>query len=348
MPREMRFVRRSLWNGLAQIFRSSPFLAFGTVLTMIVISSVIPCAFIWLVQYFLIDSSCLPIQSPFLRLFFTSWSIIEVLFLIYQCYLYKKVQQRTSPPKFSSKERDRLVAYALANTTNVSKTVSKWFMDSPFEEIDRESIVDWLAFAFYSKNVNELHDHEYQEIGNFMEKIEIEHQIKPSMNKSNKTLSFMRHILDPVRVIFRPLAFYFVTDTILNGIIIRAVFYFRGYQFVQIGHLQFWTFYQKSDDGTVEEEPIVFFHGLGAGLLTYQPLISHIDQKFSRNRRIILISMRCISMRYPSLNNIPNINETSESIKEIFEYYQIKKAIFIGHRFVIHRFLFRRNISFFF
>lgn len=335
MPRDIRFVHRSLWDGLAQIFRSSPCLAFGTVLTILVISSVIPCAFMWLTQYFLI-----PIQSSFVRGLVTLWSIIEVLFFIYQCYLYKKVQQRTSPPKISSKERDQLVAYALANTTNVSKTLSKWFMDSPFEDIDRESIVDWLAFAFYSKKISELNDQEYEEIGNFIEKIEIEHRIKPSMNKSNKTLSFMRHILDPVRVIFRPLIFYFVTDTILNGIITRAVLYFRGYRFRQIGHLQFWTFYQKTDEQSVEEEPIVFFHGLGIGLLTYQPLISHIHQKFSRNRRIILISMRCIAMRYPSLNNIPNINETSESIKEIFEYYQIKKAIFIGHRFVFFHVIF--------
>ena len=207
-------------------------------------------------------------------------------------------------------------------------------MDCPFDEIDRESIVDWLAFAFYSKSMHELNPNEYEEIKNFIEKIETEHQIKPSMNKSNRTLTFMRHILDPVRVIFRPLAFYFVTDTILHGILTRAIFFFRGYRLVRIGHLQFWTFYEKPKDGEIEEEPIVFFHGLGIGLLTYQPLISHIHQKFSRNRRIIFISMRCISMRYPSLQDIPNINETTESVKQIFEYYQMKKAIFMGHRFV--------------
>jgi pimeloyl-ACP methyl ester carboxylesterase len=141
----------------------------------------------------------------------------------------------------------------------------------------------------------------------------------------------MKHCLEPVRVIFRPLVYYFVTDTIMNGIIANSIFYLRGYQFVQIGHLQFWTYYNQSKDGN-DEEPIVLFHGLGVGLLTYEPLISCIQRKFSRNRRIILISMRCISMRYPSLNDIPNMVETTDSIKMIFEQYKLKKAIFIGHR----------------
>jgi 3-methyladenine DNA glycosylase AlkC len=61
-------------------------------------------------------------------------------------------------------------------------------------------------------------------------------------------------------------------------------------------------------------------------------LISCIQQRFSQNRRIILISMRCISMRYPSINDIPNMTETTDSIKMIFEYYKMNKAIFIGHR----------------
>jgi hypothetical protein len=207
-------------------------------------------------------------------------------------------------------------------------------MDCPFEDIDRESIVGLLAFAFYSKNYNELNDSEYKEIDSFIDKIELEQQLKANKNKSNKKISYMKHVLDPVRVIFRPLIFYFVTDTILNGILARSMLYLRGYQFVQIGHLQFWTYYNKSDHGEEEEEPIIFFHGIGAGLLTYQPFISYIHPKFSRNRRIILISMRCISMRYPSLKDIPNMSDTTDSIKQIFDYYKMNKAIFIGHRLV--------------
>jgi hypothetical protein len=39
-------------------------------------------------------------------------------------------------------------------------------------------------------------------------------------------------------------------------------------------------------------------------------------------------------MRYPSLKDIPNMAETTDSMKLIFEHYKIKKAIFIGHRLV--------------
>jgi hypothetical protein len=335
MAREIRFVDRSLINGLFEIVRSSPFFALCSFLIIIVISSVIPLAFIWLIQCLFFDISLIPIESLFLRTIFTLWAIAELIFFVYQCYLFSKIQHQTSPPHITSKERDQLVSYALANVKNVSHTLSKWFMDCPFEDIDRESIVGWLAFAFYSKDFEKLNDDEYEEIDLFIQKIEVQHQLKAATHKSNKNISYMKHILDPVRVIFRPLAFYFVTDTILNGIIARSVFYLRGYRFVQIGHLQFWTYYNKSSVGNKEEEePIIFFHGLGIGLLQYQPFISRIHQEFSRNRRIILISMRCISMRYPSLKDILNMAETTDSMKLVFEFYKMNKAIFIGHRLV--------------
>jgi len=334
MVRDIRFVNRSLISGLFQIFRTSPFLALGSFLIIIVISSVIPLAFIWLIQCLFFDFSLIPIESPILRTLFTLWSIAEVIFFVYQCYLYSKIQYKKPAPHITSKERDELVSYALANIKSVPNTLCKWFMDSPFEDIDRESIVGWLAFAFYSKDYDELNDDEYKEIDSFIENAEVQHQLKVATQKSNKKISCIKHILDPVRVIFRPLVYYFVTDTILNGIIANSVFHLRGYRFVQIGHLQFWMHYNRSSDEDTEEEPIIFFHGLGAGLLTYQSFLSHIHQKFARNRRIILISMRCISMRYPSLKDIPNMAETTDSMKLIFEHYKMNKAIFIGHRFV--------------
>ena len=122
------------------------------------------------------------------------------------------------------------------------------------------------------------------------------------------------------------------TDTLLNGIISSSIFYLRGYQHIQIGHLSFWTYYDKTCLKEDEQDPIIFFHGIGAGLLMYQPFISRVHKQFSRRHRIILISMRCICMRYPSIKDIPNMFETIHSIKLIFDYYQFKKAIFIGHR----------------
>lgn len=340
MAREIRFVDRSLINGLLQILRSSPFIALCSFIIIIIISSVIPLAFIWLIHGLFWNFSFLSIESLFLRIIITLWSIAEVIFVFYQCYLYSKIQHKKPPPHITSEERDKLVSYALKNIKNVPNTLSKWFMDCPFEDIDRESIVGWLAFAFYSKDYDKLTGDEYKEIDLFIQKIEEHHQLKAITQKSNQSIFYMKHILDPVRVIFRPLVYYFVTDTIVNGIIANSVLYLRGYRFCQIGHLQFWTQYNKPNGTDKEEEPIIFFHGLGVGLLTYQSFISRIHEKYSRNRRIILISMRCISMRYPSLKNIPIMTETTESMKLIFKYYKMHKAIFIGHRlvylFVVH------------
>ncbi len=334
MTREIRFVDRSLTNGLLEIYRSSRFLAAGSFLLIIFISSVIPLSIIWLIQILFLNISIIPISSPYLSAFITIWSSSEIIFLIYQSYLYSIIQHKPSVPHLTSIERDQIVSKSLSNIKNLEKTLTKWFMDRPIENINRQNITNWLAFAFYSKHFQELNNDEHQEIKSLIDKLEINHQLKFTDNELNDKISYMKHILDPVRIIFRPLVFYIVTDTLLNGILATSIFHLRGYHFVKIGHLSFWTYHDETCNSEEEEDPIIFFHGIGAGLLMYQGFIARIHKQFSRRRRIILISMRCICMRYPSLKDIPNMSETVDSIQQIFNYYKLKKAIFIGHRLV--------------
>ena len=334
MAQEIRFVVQSFRSGLWKIFSVHPFLTLCSLIVIALVSSVIPLAFLWLTQILFFDFSFLSIESTTLKSFITLWSIIEVCFFFYQLKLYNKIQNQRSPPHLTNFERDQLVSYALANIRDVKKTMTKWFLDCPFSDIDRESILGWLAFAFYSKNIDELNSDEYEEVNSFINRIEISHQVKPTKLKSERRIAHMKHILDPVRVIFRPFAAYFVTDTILDRFIGRTIFHLKRYQFVQIGDLQFWTYYNSAlkQNPQDEKDPIVFFHGIGAGLLFYQPFISYLHRRFAMNRRLIFISMRCISLRYPKMDEIPNMTETSDSIKKIFDHYQIKKAVFIGHR----------------
>jgi hypothetical protein len=335
MIRDIRFVNRSLLSGLLEIYHSSRFLALGSFLLIIIISSVIPLSIIWLIQILFLNISIIPISSPYLSTFITIWALTEVIFLVYQAYLYSLIQRTTPAPTLTPIERNQIVSKALSNIKNLEHTLSKWFMDRPLKTVDRQSLIGWAAFAFYSKKTHELNDNEYEEIDSLIKKIEIDYQLKITHNQTNDRISYMKHVLDPVKVIFRPLAFYLVTDTLLNGILATSIFHLRGYQFGQIGNLQFWTYHDETCNSEEEEEdPIIFFHGIGAGLLMYQPFIARIHKQFSHRRRIILISMRCICMRYPSLKDIPNMTETVESIQLIFNHYKLKKGIFIGHRFV--------------
>ena len=340
MNREISRTDRSLIGGLLAIYRSSPILALCSFLLIILISSIIPLSIFWLIQMFL-NISIISISSSYLSTFLTIWSTMEVLFLIYQSYLYSRIQRKTRGPHLTSVERNRLVSRVLSNMKNLQYTLSKWFMNRPFQDIDRRSIFQWLAFAFFSNELEELTDEEYDEIDVLIRKIEIDYQLKITGNETNRTCQHMKHILDPVHVIFRPLAFYLLTDTLLNGILCTNMFYLRGYQNFRIGHLSFWMYHDKVRSTKKEEnDPIVFFHGIGAGLLMYHPFLAYLRKKFSQQRRIIVISMRCICMRYPSLNDIPNMKETIDSLELIFEQYQLKKAIFVGHRLVHWLFFF--------
>jgi hypothetical protein len=336
MARDIRFIHRSLFNGLREINALNRVLAPCSFLLILVISSVIPLAIVWLLQSFILSIVIIPITSPWLSTLITLWSIVEVTFLIYQAYLYAIIQERQrSPPPLTSIERNRLVSSAFSHIKSLPDTLSKWFFDRPFEDIDRSSLIGWLAFAFYSKESQELHAEEYQDIDRLINRIEHEHHVNVSNRRTNERVNYMKHILDPVQVIVRPFVYYLVTDTLLNGILATSMFYLRGYQHVRIGHLQFWTYYDQSlnnNNKQEEKEPIIFFHGIGAGLLMYQPFIARVHRQFSLSRRIIFISMPCICMRYPSLTDIVDMSKTIDSIHRIFQYYRFTKAIFIGHR----------------
>lgn len=337
MPRVIRFHNRSLIDGLIEIYLSSRLRAVLTFILILFISSVIPLSIIWLIQIVFLNVSIIPISSIYLKIFFTIWSVSEVCFLIYQSYLYATIQQHSeSIPRLTTDQREEIISKSLKTMKNPRHTLSKWFLERPLENIDQQSVIGWLAFAFYSKKIEQLTNNEYEQIEQLVQQIQIDHGFKFQENSfCANSISYMKHILDPVRIIFRPLIFYIVTDTLLNSILARSVFHWRNYEFVQVGSLSFWTYHDSNSNPEDEEEedPIIFFHGIGAGLLMYQPFLARIHQQFSHRRRIILISMRCICMRYPSLNDIPNMSQTVSSMKLIFERYRIKKAIFIGHSY---------------
>ena len=327
-----RSTNRSLIDGLREIYYSSRFLASCSFLLIAGISSVIPLSMLWLIQCFFLETSIAP---PLLHTVLTVWSVVEMIFLLYQSYLYAVIQNQAAVPHVTSNERDYIVSNALSNIKNLPHTLSKWFMGRPFEDLDRRSIIEWLAFAFYSKHAEELNDDERKEINALIRRIEVEHQLNLNDDDaSTKKINCMKHILDPVRVIFRPLIYYVVTDTLLNGILATSIFYWRGYRFHRLGHLQFWTYRDDALDQKDEKDPIIFFHGIGSGLLMYQPFFVRLHREFASQRRIILVSMRCICMRYPSLNDIPNMSETTDSLRLIIEHYGFKQAVFIGHRLV--------------
>jgi hypothetical protein len=297
-------------------------------LLVIAISSVIPLSWLWLWQCLLAETPFVSIPSASIRHVLTSYAIVECLFSIYQISLYVRMQRRSTAPSLTNAERDEHIAYALANITDLRRTLSKWFLNCSHENIDRSSIVGWLAFAFYSKYVQQLHDDEREQIETLIDKIEITHQWRTNAMPSNETRAYMKHTLDPVRAIFRPFAFYVVTDTLLNGVIGSSLFYLRQYRFVRMGQLDMWTYANP----LANDEPIVFFHGIGSGLLFYQPFVAHLHRRFARTRRLIFISMPCICLRYPSMNNISTMSNTLASLELIFDTYQMTKAIFIGHR----------------
>ncbi|CAF1156128.1 unnamed protein product [Didymodactylos carnosus] len=326
------FIDRPLLDGLIDVYHSSPFKSILSFILISLISAIIPLSFLWVVLVIL-QSICHLFTIPvglFFQFILTLWAITEIIFLFYQYYLSILIQRPARMPTFSQAERDSLISSTLVNMKDVRGFLSKWFMSSAFEQISHTHIQSWMAYAFYGKDEKTLNDDELNTVDTLLKRLKKDYEIEV-VQENREQLKCMKHILDPVCIIFRPFVYYVATDTICNSLLATSAFYLMNYKYYTVGSLSFWMYTDPNEDK--RKPPIIFFHGIGAGLLMYIPFFRRIHREHHQGRRIILISLRCICMRYPTLSDIPDMNETIASVHEIFQYFQFKKAIFIGHSY---------------
>jgi pimeloyl-ACP methyl ester carboxylesterase len=321
------FSERTYYSAAKEILFSNPVLAVPSFLLIGIIAMIPLIAIIWM-ALLVIDPFQFTsyIYRPAIY-FITLWSLVEILFFIYHLSLQQLVQLPSAPPPFSQSDRDSLFASVLSNTDDARDFLSKWFFGSEVTKVKIGNLRDWMSYSLWGKSADKLDPTEHKEVDEIVGKFILEKGLDIQEGK-NTNLRFMKHILDPVRTIPRPFVAYLVTDTIFNGIA-TLVLKYLGYHRYTIQDLTCWSFGSNLEN----QESVVFFHGIGAGIVTYLGFILHLHWKKYQNCRIILISLPHISMRFPSTSNIPSMNQTVSSIDAILDHFSIKSSVFIGHSY---------------
>lgn len=267
------------------------------------------------------------------------WVSIEGFFYCWYRRELRKAQELTCPPRLSLEDRNLVLDKMLLHAEDYGmwRQIQGWFlskdgnsMHSP-HEVGSEEFNELLAWAFFYKRVEDLDKEEFAWIEFASRKVAQDFNLDSSLRPGRTGVNCVRHTLDRVQAIHRPLIFYVAVQAayILHGWLLRL----RGFQ--RGRHKGLWYWYRLSGKAPGQDpwiasgedsEVIAFFHGLGLGLLLYLPLLLRLEAKDQ-----ILFEMPWIAMN--PFAQIPSSSEYACWVVEAMESHGVSKCVGMGHSF---------------
>lgn len=140
------------------------------------------------------------------------WLLSESLFYVLLYLPLRTYLQRgtTHPHLGSRSERQTLFKRCLDHTTNLEDYVRGWFLNAPLQEIKKENIKEFLAWALLNERLETITEEEDEELEQRIHDLEavLDWEIEPGRGKANS----IRLSFDSVSMRHRPLLWYLVSS----------------------------------------------------------------------------------------------------------------------------------------
>ncbi|KFH40275.1 hypothetical protein ACRE_090660 [Hapsidospora chrysogenum ATCC 11550] len=225
------------------------------------------------------------------------------------------------PP--SNKDRRAMFNECLSNIESLESYLSGWFLGASLDDIRRENLKEFLLWGFFDMDHADVDEND-EAIGETNGYISaIEQRLGRSFRDGRGPAKCLRLTLDGAETAYRGLSWYavvFLADQFTHlfmawhgfqyhapspGARREQLFPPRPQNLTAQRHspapgLSYW--YQPHD-GNADTLPIVFFHGIGIGLLTYARFLAGVHAATKRNGKgvgIIAVEILPISFRLTS------------------------------------------------
>jgi len=210
-------------------------------------------------------------------------------------------------------------------TYTFEKFFSGYFRNAKMSDIKRENLVHFLSWVLHAKHVNDLTDAEKVILYEHEESICKRYKLKlePGYNKDVQHISMT---IEDIPYLHRPLLIY-----ILSGLYeaVGAI-YFRSAGFHKLNHrgVEYWHKPVRSTFIS-SKSPIVLFHGITSGWLSYFQL----SKQLSQDREIFMLDLDGIKMM-SLVFEMPTPELYCEIVQQILENHKItEKVHIVGHSF---------------
>jgi pimeloyl-ACP methyl ester carboxylesterase len=263
--------------------------------------------------------------------------------------------------------------------TMTSQSITGWFLCSPGRQIWRDNVVDWLLWALFSARTSEGLP-EWEEELDYYTTVMGEYVGYPLRPGTNSEMQCLRLTMDRVHMVHRPFVWYMVSflpstqvphHVLLNRCwqIVCIVDTFTSIQLYSHGFTHYNTrkwfhafpprpllalFSRPSTDTVTNisywyrphrsrtKLPILFFHGIGIGLLPYVPFFRELAAQ-DPDVGILAVEILPISMH---ITEPPLARDAMcDAITRILNAHELRRIVLAGHSYgtAISAFLLRRQ-----
>jgi pimeloyl-ACP methyl ester carboxylesterase len=263
------------------------------------------------------------------------WVIAEAIFFVYYKVKYYQIQKFIKLPVLDPERRRALAAkiYTELGKTTRSGTpeqgakewIMGWFGGAHIEAIQRSSLEEMLASTFFNKICRHLNQEERTELEKYVEDVEklLGHRFTPGRVERDVSKNYLYNYKYQVRAWYRPFLFYVLIYFIKYSI--YAYLKYRKLSFEMIGHIKYW--HHKPESLEKKSVPIVFFHGIGPGLLPY---IKFLKRLFGK-REIFIIQLPWVGME--PFSDLPDHDDFCDTVDVMLASHFHDKALFVGHSY---------------
>mmetsp|Transcript_11203 Transcript_11203/g.31771 ORF Transcript_11203/g.31771 Transcript_11203/m.31771 type:complete len:448 (-) Transcript_11203:16-1359(-) len=288
-----------------------------------------------------------------LVLFGAFWLAAELGFYGIQHWrLHAHNRIRVHPVPHHDPEATFLRFLDLKGHIDIRQFLRGWFHQAEFDKICRENVKDLIYYGFFYVTREEAKGTAVE--GSVQEMVKrVEETFDVEFPEGyNPCLKIMIHLWEPLKVHFRPLAFYVVME--LLGVMSHLLLLAMGFRQQEENKVVYWTKDPRKQadprnagtrghtstnarkstahthSQTIHPPPVVFFHGVGFGLLPYLPLLANLCSALPQ-RRFILVETRHVAMRLCWEST--HADEIGHGVAAILEKLKCSSACFVGHSY---------------
>lgn len=235
---------------------------------------------------------------------------------IYRPYQHRLKDQAVHPEVLNSNERRALFYRCFDNITSAEAYLRGWFLGADPEDIRRDNIKEFLLWAFFEREDDQSVEEDGSAVEDLNEFIKyIETRLGRQLEPGRSAIKSLRLTLDGIETRYRSLLWYFVVFTV--DVFTHALLAWKGFQYhaatsqkvfpprpqcslsrhrSPVSDMGYWYSPHRSE----HKLPLIFFHGIGIGLLVYIEYLAAIlktDAGTESGVGIIAVEMLPISFR---------------------------------------------------
>ena len=233
---------------------------------------------------------------------------------------------------------------------------SEWFYGADFDDISRDSAHELSAYGFFYSRFGDLPASEQELIRTNVDKIE--RIMDRKFPTHGAKLPFIQHIWEPVTAVYQPFCVRLMTT--LFNLIAYAFLTAWGFQRRTHNSVSFWIreaapppagarrplvapeaktaaaegAAEGAEGAGARAPPLLFFHGVGMGLIMYLPLVRNVMARLRGTgcaRDVILLDMPHVSMRWTA--HIPTFDNIADDVAEMVALMGYGRVDVAGHSY---------------